>query len=365
MVDVGEVKDKKDEENGDASKAGKEESHLQPLLAIGTAVTTLAAVLGTLAFSGLLARLPRNHPVWATIAFGLVILGAAFWTVATLYRDDTKRSTGATRFLAAGILVFAGGLCVAVGAVFHTFSQDEKPRIEVKFDRKTGLSADVKVGGLASNDKIDVKVFGLWRSDETDTGWKWSVLYNAAVGPDADGLVDHRIELPIAAGTFELVEVNALTAEERTEEEDDQKEGVERQEPRCTFSDEPSKRSGVSKNGCLMFTLPRHARVAELDSKFNRAKRTVVAKVTAQDAPYRALLQISFIRGGSKHLLLRELLMTDSLGDLDYRRSVAVPPGPGRVCALTTWYRSGEKLPRLRCPKVTDNETVWTLLPVP
>lgn len=146
-------------------------SHLQPLLAIGTAVTTLAAVLGTLAFTGLLARLPRNHPLLATWAFALVIAGAALWSIAALFRTTEPTPPRMRPFLIGGVAAFTAELILAVGGVLNTFSQDEKPRISARFD--SGLvSGSVKVSGLASHKEISIRVHGLRRHPSPDVEWE-------------------------------------------------------------------------------------------------------------------------------------------------------------------------------------------------
>lgn len=36
-----------------------------------------------------------------------------------------------------------------------------------------------------------------------------------------------------------------------------------------------------------------------------------------------------------------------------------------KMCAVATWYRSDNELPPLDCPRVADNETVWTVTTLP
>ena len=343
----------------DAAKAKTGPSHLQPLFAIGGAVGSLAAVLAALVFTGTLERLPRNHPWMATFGFALVVVAAGLWTFAFL--DATPQEEAKGKHLKRwGIFFFVVGILLVVAAVFWTYSQDEQPAISGQFDTEKGLVVEVTVGRLASDDFVTVSVHGLRRDPEGF--WEAFRLYSAAVGPDAAGDVDHEFTLPIAPGTYEILRVRATTSDDRTlcapiERQDDDQTLVD--------PDSLSEVRGAPKTGCLMLTLPRFARVPRLDVALTSDGDQIDVGVQADNAPYRALLQLSTRDGGKRSLVARELLMPDAKGTLDFERVFDVPTGARRICTLASWYQSGEAIPPLACPRKTDNETVWSLVQVP
>ena len=336
------------------------ESGLKTLLALGSAVTGFAAVLGSLVFTGLLARFPRNHPHEARWSFALVVIAAGLWTAASL-STWAKKTSRRENVLLLGIAVFMTGLIVAVWAIFGTYSEDEKPSVSMRFENNNDVVAEVTARGLASHEQIGVKLLGLRRNADFERGWEPFTLYDATFGPDTDGTVQHSIKVPIAPGTYELVEIRASTDAADTYTSCLEKEKV-RFSRLARELGLQSPQTGGPKRGCLVFTLPRIARVPELDARLRDGANALDVDVAAENAAYRAALQVATRSEGGWRLLSRELLMPDRNGAIAFQREWQVPAATRRVCVLTTWYRSGETWPPLKCPRRTDNETAWALL---
>jgi Flp pilus assembly pilin Flp len=346
-------------EKGAASSGTEDEEKpplIQALLAVGTAVTAVTGIVSGLAFTGLLQRFPRNHSTAATVAFTLVIAAAALWVIATVGRSPGGRLVKWA--LGLGVVLFALGLAITVATIFLTYSEDEKPTISLTFERPDALTANVKAQGLGSNDEVGIKVQGLRRNVNDDAGWERFTLYDSTVGPDADGKIDYSVNLPIAPGTYELVEVLASTNDSYPKCYLETEKGSEVPVGRLSLT----KITKGPKTGCLIFTLPRLARVPELDARINDALDGLDLAVSAENAPYRVLFQVTSGSRRTRRLLARELLMPDNEGIVEFERHIAVPGTAHIICALATWYRSGDRYPPMRCPQKTDNETVWSLL---
>jgi len=188
---------------------------------------------------------------------------------------------GVPWFTIVGVLVFTIGLIVAVVAIFDTYSENEKPTVSMVFDPEKGVEANVKVQGLSSDEEIGVKVSGLRPSAAFETRYERFTLYDATIGPNAEGEVDHTIKLLTASGIYDLVEIKAATndsyepclLEEKAQVTSIA--GVEVSAPR----------TGNPKTGCLIFTLPRLAQVPELDARLHEDGDALTVTVMAENAP--------------------------------------------------------------------------------
>ena len=200
--------------------------------ALGTGITSLAV-------TGTLGRIQRNHATWFAIAIGLVVAASACWLIAAALarQDATPSPTGAEpsttgqagggggggggggsklqHRLAAGGIILAG-LGVILGFIIsvNTAGEPERPIVSLRLDPTTlTLSGTAKVSRLSSEEPLTVTIDGMRRD-----GAKLVVtqrLAEASVGPDSDGNANEEILVHIPPGQFDVVGVRATTKDDQ------------------------------------------------------------------------------------------------------------------------------------------------------
>jgi hypothetical protein len=200
--------------------------------ALGTGITSLAV-------TGSIGRVQRNHPTWFAIAIGLVVAASACWLIAaalarqdaTPADDGTKPSTtgakpatkgqnggGGSRWqrrLAVGGIALAGiGVVLGFLISVNTAGEPERPIVSLRLDPTTlTLSGTAKVSRLSSEEPLTVTIDGMVRN-----GAKLVVtqrLAEASVGPDSDGNANEEILVHIPPGQFDVVGVRATTKDDQ------------------------------------------------------------------------------------------------------------------------------------------------------
>jgi hypothetical protein len=319
------------------------------LAAITAGVSVLSGGLGLAAFTGVLERAPRNHPVVFGSAFILAAVAGLLWALATLAPSAQR----ALKIVAMVSLTM--GLLLGLGVVFVSYSEKEKPAIAAELDGHR-LVGSVKMTGLRSSEQVGVRVEGLQRSDASPSGWTARILYEAAVGPNAGGAVDHSIRLAVAPGFYELLRVRATSADDYAVCPPDR---VDPGEPL-------RRRLGT---GCLVLTLSQLAPAPRVSATWvNQDKPTkalsVRATVQATNAPHRVLLRIF---DGQSRTLARALLLPDGDGKVDATVEVPVTRNLRRACVVARWRtaddrQSGAPRSRPACPPPYSAGSSWVLI---
>jgi hypothetical protein len=259
-------------------------------------------------------------------------------------------------------LLFAAGILVGIVAVGLTYGESEKPTITAELEPGLVLKANVHVAGLSSNQKLAVRVSGFRRKTPQPpqgSPWEGFTLYDAAFGPNVDGVVEHPIHFAIAPGTYELVGIRARVG--------DTYEDCSPNPIRTATSESQAgekKHKMTKKTGCLLLALPRFEPFPRLTAKFtHQTKRTVLhLHVVSDNTPHRVGL---FVISTRQRPLAETLLMPDLAGRLDESLDFEIPKSVQDVCAIARWYRPGERSlpPRTpRCPPRTMLDTSWVTL---
>jgi hypothetical protein len=211
---------------------------------IAAAVSAVVAVVASLAVTGILAKAQRDHGVELVIGFGFVLFGAVLWLIATVMPTDPQQGTAACRWnhwktdeqhqvrryvlfpytawlflrarwqplsrqakmqILSGAL-FGIGLFIAIWGLVVTQQDSERPAISASFNRQTAvLSGTVTAVDLDAAQRVEVRVDGLNEHKSVDENGRDvyvlvadpRVLYQAVLGPDTDGKVNHTLKVQV------------------------------------------------------------------------------------------------------------------------------------------------------------------------
>jgi hypothetical protein len=327
------------------------DSQLGGLATVTAGVSVLSGALGAAVLTGVLERAPRNHPELMGAAFVAAAAAGLLWTVAAIAPGTPQ---GTLKVLAA--LALTGSVALALIVVVMSYSENEKPSISADVNGDGTLTGSVKISGLKSDEAVGIRVEGLQESKKSPSGWAARILYEAALGPNASGTVDHPIRLAIAPGFYELIRVRATSADDYAVCPPD------RIDP-----NEPLKRRIGT--GCLVLTLaplPAAPRVsAAWVNSTDDSKLGVKATVQADNTPHRVAVDVIANADGAS--LARALLLPDSKGKLDSTVEVPVTATTRSVCIVARWVggdlRAGPRIGgKAQCPPPYSPDSSWVIL---
>ena len=114
------------------------------------------------------------------------------------------------------VVVLFAGIFLAVNAQIRVMGTSQAPEIAgaVRRDGTEYLfEGNVKASGVASNRRVTI--FAYQTNDDADTSGK-PVLLQSSSGPNADGVVDVPVRIPIHADTqYQLIVLTAVLGEHR------------------------------------------------------------------------------------------------------------------------------------------------------
>jgi hypothetical protein len=172
-----------------------------------------AALLSSLAVTGVLGQMERNHGIAFAIACSFVFLAASLWVAVAIFPEPAAKPArkapvshgGAHRWLASnwrksvqlfGVASLVIGLVFGVVGLIRTQNDPNEPSIVVNSLTATTLTATVAASGLSTRDTMEVHVDGLVGATSAEPSvTKGTSLYWASLGADSDG----KINLPITA----------------------------------------------------------------------------------------------------------------------------------------------------------------------
>jgi hypothetical protein len=174
-------------------------------------VAPLAATLALFRATGSIGRIQRDEPYWLWLAIALVLLAGTMLTVATFLSGEGESPKGKwweKRLFLGAALFTALGFTIALGLVFNNAGQEPRPTITAALNGDHSvLTAHVTASHLSTDDRLAIKVdLATVRPDMTvDSVHPFMKdgtlpLERTYVGPDTDGNVDRRIEMPIPPG---------------------------------------------------------------------------------------------------------------------------------------------------------------------
>jgi hypothetical protein len=202
----------------DASHREPHETARRDLPPISAAIATmaggvaaLATAITSLAVTGTIGRMQRNHPKAFAIAIGLIVAGSAMLLIAGILAKRPGLRSGLVR--AGGVVgVAAAAAALIVGFYFSikTVGEPERPVVSVTLDPGTMvLTGTAEVERLSSGTPLTVTVDGIVRHGSTLVITQR--LAEASVGPDGDGNATKSIVVPVPSGRFDVVGVRATT----------------------------------------------------------------------------------------------------------------------------------------------------------
>lgn len=336
--------DKEPKEKDDEKKLAAPE-----LAQVGAGVAVLGTVLAALVFTSVLERAARNETEFMMAAFFAAVIAGTLWFLAGV---TTKRPN---RLRASGAGILAIGLGAAIIAVLVTYRETESPSIAAELEEGQRLAATVTAAGLTSNDQVGVRVEAFQRNPPgAESEWQQFTLYEAALGPNTAGVVNHAVKLPIAYGTFELLRIRATT---QAEYEFCPLDRVDPADPRRRRLD----------TGCLIMTLPRFAVAPRVEAVWERdgTARILAGRVQADNAPHRVVFHV-VMRG--RRRLGGGLAAPDINGKIDASIRIPVPASARAICLVARWHRQNRNYRSTLtplCPPRINADTGWVMLSQP
>jgi hypothetical protein len=242
------------EEKGQGDGGGRPGDKVPGLTAVAMLVAPLLTAVSGLALTGTIGRVQRDEPKLFLIAIGLVIAAGTFWVLAsTLAAFRGRRSIAALSLRLLAFVFAAGGFGLAIESAIDAANNEPRPQITSTLSEDgTKLTVNVKASNLATEKRLAIRVDLL--DQENTVGGE---AYEAYIGPDGDGNIDHTVTLRLPKSDYTRIGVRAYTGSNepkcfRTEKE--QKEAEERE--KREKGDEEDRVSGT---GCVIITLPKYA----------------------------------------------------------------------------------------------------------
>jgi hypothetical protein len=303
----------------------------EDLKQVAGGLVVLSGFIAAVAVTGTLARAPRNHPWGFAIGVVLVLVAGALWLLASLSARNRLKWLAV-----AGVVI---GVALVTVAIVRTYGESEKPAIRAEIAADGLLSATVTAGQLSSKKSVAVRVEGLDRKNEKNQEeWIAHNLYEARLGPNSDGVVEHEIKLPLAPGTYELVRVRATIGDDYAVCPPDR---VEDSQPTAV-------QLGT---GCLVLTLPRLAPAPRVSAKWlspGGPRSVVHITVRSENTPHRVAVRV--LASGRSGPLAAALLFPNAAGIVDETIEVSVQKRYRLICVLARWQPLQEKTLRWSCP---------------
>ena len=188
-------------------------------------VAALAAIGGA---TGGLARLFRDQTEAATLAIALILLSLALaaWArgvgTSASARESRSASSLANRWRTKAALLFLSiavlfvGLFIAIRAQIDVMSTSQAPQLFGNVQRAATqwqFVGGVKASGVRSSDRITIYSY---QTTDAEVSANRPQLLHASIGPDANGVVDIPLEIPVGSQDWggPLVVVTAVLGEE-------------------------------------------------------------------------------------------------------------------------------------------------------
>jgi hypothetical protein len=156
-------------------------------------------------------RMLRNYKVPALIAF-LFTVSAIPLAVLALGEERRRQRL----LLILRVLVFAVGLVTVTYTAVITPSVEERPSIvaTLKNDGGPVVEVAIKASSVKATAHVYTVIQGLVeRHDGSTTAYDRRDVYRSRTGPDAAGIVDLSLHVPLAAGSYDDVAVSAWVGE--------------------------------------------------------------------------------------------------------------------------------------------------------
>lgn len=195
-------------------------------LALGLIPVLIAGLAAIGGATGGLSRLFRDQNRTATVAFTLVLLSVVLAALSralsaapragtsTPRSGSDLRAIGKGTLLLLSVVVLFAGIFLAVHAQIRVMGTSQAPEVSgaVRRDGKEYLfEGNVKASGVTSDRRVTI--FAYQTNDDADTVGK-PVLLSSSSGPNADGVVDVPLRIPVSDDSqYKLVVLTAVLGE--------------------------------------------------------------------------------------------------------------------------------------------------------
>lgn len=320
------------------------------LPAVAAAAAALVSGIGLLTLTGALGRVQRNNGQAFAIAIALVVIGAAVWVAGAMISERARKanvlgfSIGMREGVKAiGLLFSLIGLVVGFYVAIGTADDTEQPAVALRVSDDGGsVTGTARAANLSSEDRLNVYVDGL--VSRKGGAYKGSNLYQAFVGPNADGEASNDVHVRLPPGRFDAVGIRAFTARNP--------EGCGRY---------PLKRAqaGEEGTGCVIIRLPPRPSHPQLAASWEGTGRSGGSlKLTLEAADVRAvpkdnlvlLRVLGMMQDRTPVSLYRSLIVVPSTGAVKREVRVPVESGMRTVCAEGLFIAGHDIPPRAKCP---------------
>lgn len=226
------------------------------LTGVAMLVVPLLTAVSGLALTGTIGRVQRDEPKNFAIAIGLVIAAGTVWVLASTLKAPRSwkgRHIWDALLKLLALSLAAIGFYLAINAAIDAANNEPRPQITSTLSEdRTKLTVNVKASNLATEKRLAIRVDLL--SQEGSVG----EAYEAYLGPDGDGNIDHTATIPLPKSGYSRIGVRAHTGSSepkcvRTEEEQREKEEADSENKKADAEDR------VSGTGCVIITLPKYA----------------------------------------------------------------------------------------------------------
>lgn len=183
-----------------------------------------------------------------------MIAAGTIWVLASVLTDpksERRRSLPEVLLKLAALSLAAMGFVLAICAAIDAANNEPRPQITSTLSEDgTKLTVNVKASNLATEKRLAIRVDLL--SQEGSVG----EAYEAYIGPDGDGNVDHTATVSLPKSGYSRIGVRAHTGSSEPECVRTAEEQREREESDSKKTDEEDLVSGT---GCVIITLPKYA----------------------------------------------------------------------------------------------------------
>ena len=172
-----------------------EEPDVAVLTWLAGGVTVLSGIFTFYSgYTGMIARMARNHPVSTTVFVGLAIVAVGLSWLARV--AVAQRKSSATAFTVLGIVCLTIGVVGAFANMTNIISVDDRPTVTAVASWTADGQIQVDVDAIASGLSAKDQLYLFAGAQDSETGSTDQVYY-AVVGPDLDGNVHGKFTLTL------------------------------------------------------------------------------------------------------------------------------------------------------------------------
>jgi hypothetical protein len=341
----------------------------RPAAALGL----LTAALGVLAVAGPLERVQRDHPWFLLGSFAVLLFVGALFAAYSIVK--TKNLRWWERILQIAMTALIGlALFGGLAALIYSQRESPRPRIEASVKTQDGirvLDAKVKITGVRSDDHVRVVVEGLsWNRDDQGLPANLGrtpdrvLFYDAWMGADSAGVVDHTINIPLAALLRgENLDELGIRAWVLPSLPDACSDSVRSESCSKALGRSCVSLSSDRATGCVVVRVPRISTGPQLTGTWAPG-RTAVIEVKADGVPVETGFVYAWAYRAGR-IVGTAQLRPNQQGIVNSTLHFPLIPKAKQTCVVALIRREPEAAPPTSCPPTGVDFASWLVLPAP